>query len=255
MTDSTPSDFIRDIIREDLRTNKYGGRVHTRFPPEPNGYLHIGHAKSICLNFGVAEEFGGLCNLRFDDTNPTKESSEYVEAIKRDIKWLGFDWGDREYYASDYFEKLYDYAVQLIKAGKAYVCDLSQEEIREYRGTLTEPGRESPYRNRSVEENLDLFARMRAGEFPDGSRVLRAKIDMASPNVLMRDPVIYRILHATHHRTGDKWCIYPMYDFTHCLSDSIEGITHSLCTLEFENNRELYDWFLDQLGVYHPQQI
>jgi len=255
MTDSTPSDFIRDIIREDLRTNKYGGRVHTRFPPEPNGYLHIGHAKSICLNFGVAEEFGGLCNLRFDDTNPTKESAEYVEAIKRDIKWLGFDWGDREYYASDYFEKLYDYAVQLIKAGKAYVCDLSQEEIREYRGTLTEPGRESPYRNRSVEENLDLFARMRAGEFPDGSRVLRAKIDMASPNVLMRDPVIYRILHATHHRTGDKWCIYPMYDFTHCLSDSIEGITHSLCTLEFENNRELYDWFLDQLGVYHPQQI
>ncbi|MGC8787031.1 MAG: glutamine--tRNA ligase/YqeY domain fusion protein [Anaerolineae bacterium] len=255
MTDSTPSDFIRDIIREDLRTNKYGGRVHTRFPPEPNGYLHIGHAKSICLNFGVAEEFGGLCNLRFDDTNPIKESSEYVEAIKRDIKWLGFDWGDREYYASDYFEKLYDYAVQLIKAGKAYVCDLSQEEIREYRGTLTEPGRESPYRNRSVEENLDLFARMRAGEFPDGSRVLRAKIDMASPNVLMRDPVIYRILHATHHRTGDKWCIYPMYDFTHCLSDSIEGITHSLCTLEFENNRELYDWFLDQLGVYHPQQI
>ncbi|MBC7231710.1 MAG: glutamine--tRNA ligase/YqeY domain fusion protein [Chloroflexi bacterium] len=255
MTGSTPSDFIRDIIREDLRTNKYGGRVHTRFPPEPNGYLHIGHAKSICLNFGVAEEFGGLCNLRFDDTNPTKESAEYVEAIKRDIKWLGFDWGDREYYASDYFEKLYDYAVQLIKAGKAYVCDLSQEEIREYRGTLTEPGRESPYRNRSVEENLDLFARMRAGEFPDGSRVLRAKIDMASPNVLMRDPVIYRILHATHHRTGDKWCIYPMYDFTHCLSDSIEGITHSLCTLEFENNRELYDWFLDQLGVYHPQQI
>nr|MBC7244200.1 glutamine--tRNA ligase/YqeY domain fusion protein [Chloroflexota bacterium] len=255
MTESTPSDFIRDIIREDLRTNKYGGRVHTRFPPEPNGYLHIGHAKSICLNFGVAEEFSGLCNLRFDDTNPTKESSEYVEAIKHDIKWLGFDWEDREYYASDYFEQLYEYAVQLIKAGKAYVCDLSQEEIKEYRGTLTEPGRDSPYRNRSVEENLNLFARMRAGEFPDGARVLRAKIDMSSPNVLMRDPVIYRILHATHHRTGDKWCIYPMYDFTHCLSDSIEGITHSLCTLEFENNRELYDWFLDQLGVYHPQQI
>ncbi|MGQ9493514.1 MAG: glutamine--tRNA ligase/YqeY domain fusion protein [Anaerolineae bacterium] len=255
MTESIPPDFIRDIIREDLRTNKYSGRVHTRFPPEPNGYLHIGHAKSICLNFGVAEEFGGLCNLRFDDTNPTKESLEYVEAIKRDIRWLGFDWEDREYYASNYFEQLYEYAVQLIKMGKAYVCDLSQEEIREYRGTLTEPGRDSPYRNRSVEENLDLFARMRAGEFPDGARVLRAKIDMSSPNVLMRDPVIYRILHATHHRTGDKWCIYPMYDFTHCLSDSIEGITHSLCTLEFENNRELYDWFLDQLGVYHPQQI
>lgn len=255
MTESIPSDFIRDIIREDLRTNKYSGRVHTRFPPEPNGYLHIGHAKSICLNFGVAEEFGGLCNLRFDDTNPTKESLEYVEAIKRDIRWLGFDWEDREYYASDYFEQLYEYAVQLIKMGKAYVCDLNQEEIREYRGTLTKPGRDSPYRNRSVEENLDLFARMRAGEFSDGARVLRAKIDMSSPNVLMRDPVIYRILHATHHRTGDKWCIYPMYDFTHCLSDSIEGITHSLCTLEFENNRELYDWFLDQLGVYHPQQI
>jgi len=249
------SDFIRDIIREDLRTNKYGGRVHTRFPPEPNGYLHIGHAKAICLSFGVAEEFGGLCNLRFDDTNPTKESAEYVEAIKRDVRWLGFDWDDREYYASDYFEQLYQYAVQLIKLGKAYVCDLSQDEIREYRGTLTKPGRDSPYRNRSVEENLDLFERMRAGEFADGARVLRAKIDMASPNVLMRDPVIYRILHATHHRTGDKWCIYPMYDFTHCLSDSIEGITHSLCTLEFENNRELYDWFLNQLGVHHPQQI
>jgi len=249
------SGFIRDIIREDLRTNKYGGRVHTRFPPEPNGYLHIGHAKAICLSFGVAEEFGGLCNLRFDDTNPTKESAEYVEAIKRDVRWLGFDWDDHEYYASDYFEQLYQYAVQLIKLGKAYVCDLSQDEIREYRGTLTKPGRDSPYRNRSVEENLDLFERMRAGEFADGARVLRAKIDMASPNVLMRDPVIYRILHATHHRTGDKWCIYPMYDFTHCLSDSIEGITHSLCTLEFENNRELYDWFLNQLGVHHPQQI
>jgi glutaminyl-tRNA synthetase len=256
MTEVTASsDFIRNIIREDMRTNKYGGRVHTRFPPEPNGYPHIGHAKSICLNFGVAEEFGGLYNLRFDDTNPTKESLEYVEAIERDIRWLGFDWDGREYYASDYFDRLYEYAVQLIKLGKAYVCDLTQEEIRQYRGTLTEPGRDSPYRNRSVEENLDLFERMRAGEFPDGARVLRAKIDMASPNVLMRDPVMYRILHAEHHRSGDKWCIYPMYDFTHCLSDSIEGITHSICTLEFENNRELYDWYLDQLGVYHPQQI
>ncbi|UCC75309.1 MAG: glutamine--tRNA ligase/YqeY domain fusion protein [Anaerolineales bacterium] len=251
----TPSDFIRDIIQEDLRTNRWGGRVHTRFPPEPNGYLHIGHAKSICLNFGVAEEFGGLCNLRFDDTNPLKESIEYVEAIKEDVQWLGFDWQDREYYASDYFEPLYQFAVQLIQQGKAFVCDLSQDEIREYRGTLTEPGRESPYRNRSIDENLDLFERMRAGEFEDGARVLRAKIDMASANMLMRDPVMYRILHATHHRTGDEWCIYPMYDFTHCLSDSIEGITHSLCTLEFENNRELYDWYLEQLGVYHPQQI
>jgi len=249
------SDFIREAIREDLRTNKYGGRVHTRFPPEPNGYLHIGHAKAICLDFGVAREFGGMCNLRFDDTNPTKESSEYVEAIKGDVQWLGFDWGEREFYASDYFAALHEYAVQLIQLGKAYVCDLSQDEIREYRGTLTEPGRASPFRNRSIEENLDLFERMRAGEFPDGARVLRAKIDMASPNVLMRDPVIYRILHASHHRTGDKWCVYPMYDFTHCLSDSIERITHSLCTLEFENNRELYDWYLDQLGVYHPQQI
>ncbi len=253
--DSTPSNFIRDIIEEDLRTNKYGGRVHTRFPPEPNGYLHIGHAKSICLNFGLAAEYGGLCNLRFDDTNPTKEEAEYVESIMEDVRWLGFDWGDRLFYASDYFEQLYEYAVQLIKKGKAYVCDLSAEEIREYRGTLTEPGRDSPYRNRSVEENLDLFARMRAGEFEDGSRTLRAKIDMASPNVVMRDPVMYRILRATHHRTGDKWCIYPMYDFTHCLSDSIERITHSICTLEFENNRPLYDWFLDELGVYHPQQI
>ncbi len=251
----TPSDFIRDIIQEDLRTNRWGGRVHSRFPPEPNGYLHIGHAKSICLNFGVAEEFGGLCNLRFDDTNPLKESIEYVEAIKEDVQWLGFDWQDREYYASDYFEQLYQFAVQLIQQGKAFVCDLSQDEIREYRGTLTEPGRESPYRNRSIDENLDLFERMRAGEFEDGARVLRAKIDMASANMLMRDPVMYRILHATHHRTGDEWCIYPMYDFTHCLSDSIEGITHSLCTLEFENNRELYDWYLEQLGVYHPQQI
>ncbi len=255
MTQAPPTDFIRAIIEEDIRTGKYGGRVHTRFPPEPNGYLHIGHAKSIVLNFGIAEEYGGLCNLRFDDTNPTKEEVEYVESIQEDVRWLGYDWGDRLYYASDYFEQLYDYAVQLIKKGKAYVCDLSPEEIREYRGTLTDPGRESPYRNRSVEENLDLFARMRAGEFPDGSRTLRAKIDMASPNILMRDPVLYRIMHVPHHRTGDKWCIYPMYDFTHCLSDSIEGITHSLCTLEFENNRPLYDWVLDQLEVYHPQQI
>jgi glutaminyl-tRNA synthetase len=238
-----------------LKTNKYGGRVHTRFPPEPNGYLHIGHAKSITLNFGVAEEFRGLCNLRFDDTNPTKEEVEYVESIKEDVRWLGFDWDDREFYASDYFEQLYDYAVQLIKAGKAYVCDLSPQEIREYRGTLIEPGKDSPYRNRSVEENLDLFERMRAGEFPDGARVLRAKIDMASPNLNMRDPVMYRILHATHHRTGDRWCIYPTYDWAHGQCDSIEGITHSICTLEFEDHRPLYDWFLDQLGIYHSQQI
>ena len=256
MTDTlATSDFIREAIKQDLKTGRFGGRVHTRFPPEPNGYLHIGHAKAICTDFGVAEEFGGLCNLRFDDTNPTKESTEYVQAIEQDVRWLGFDWGNREFYASDYFDQLYQYALQLIKAGKAYVCDLSQEEIKGYRGTLTEPGRDSPYRDRSIAENLDLFERMRAGEFPDGSRVLRAKIDMASPNVVMRDPVIYRILHSSHHRAGDKWCIYPMYDFTHCLSDSIEGITHSLCTLEFENNRELYDWYLDQLGVYHPQQI
>jgi glutaminyl-tRNA synthetase len=254
-TDSIPSNFIRDIIEEDLRTNKYGGRVHTRFPPEPNGYLHIGHAKSICLNFGLAVDYEGLCNLRFDDTNPTKEEVEYVESIEEDVRWLGFDWDDRLFYASDYFEQLYQYAVQLIKAGEAYVCDLSADAIREYRGTLTEPGQDSPYRNRSVEENLDLFERMRAGEFKDGSRTLRAKIDMAHPNVSMRDPVMYRILHEAHHRTGDKWCIYPMYDFTHCLSDSIEGITHSICTLEFENNRALYDWFLDELDVYHPQQI
>ncbi|MGB9770455.1 MAG: glutamine--tRNA ligase/YqeY domain fusion protein [Candidatus Kapaibacteriota bacterium] len=249
------NNFIRQIIIEDLKTNKWGGRVHTRFPPEPNGYLHIGHAKSICLNFGLAEEFGGLCNLRFDDTNPTKEDEEYVNAIIEDVRWLGFDWGDRMYFASDYFDKLYDYAVQLVKMGKAYVCDLSQEEIRQTRGTLTEPGIESPYRNRSIEENLQLFERMRKGEFPDGSKTLRAKIDMASPNLNMRDPVMYRIKHASHHRTGDKWCIYPMYDFTHCLSDSIEGITHSICTLEFEDHRPLYDWFLDQLGVHHPQQI
>ncbi len=254
--DTNPSsDFIRQIIAEDMETGKYGGRVHTRFPPEPNGYLHIGHAKAIWLNFAVAAEFGGLCNLRFDDTNPVKEDVEYVESIMEDVRWLGFDWGDRLYYASDYFDRLYDYAVQLIRLGKAYVCDLSADEIREYRGTLTEPGKDSPYRNRSVEENLDLFARMRAGEFEEGSRTLRAKIDMQSPNIVLRDPVLYRIVKASHHRTGDKWCIYPLYDFTHCLSDSIEGITHSICTLEFENNRPLYDWVLDQLGVYHPQQI
>ncbi|MFQ5655551.1 MAG: glutamine--tRNA ligase/YqeY domain fusion protein, partial [Planctomycetota bacterium] len=248
--------FIQSIVVEDLRANKNDGRVHTRFPPEPNGYLHIGHAKSICLNFGLAAEFGGLCNLRFDDTNPIKEEAEYVESMIEDIRWLGLDWGDRLYYASDYFERLYGYALELIRQGKAYVCDLSPDEIREHRGTLTEPGRESPYRTRSIEENLDLFGRMRAGEFPDGSRVLRAKIDMASANITMRDPVIYRILRATHHRTGDDWCIYPMYDFTHCLSDSLEGITHSICTLEFENNRPLYDWILDELEVdCHPQQI
>ena len=248
--------FIRQIIAEDLKTNKFGGRVHTRFPPEPNGYLHIGHAKSICLNFGMAAEHpGGLCNLRFDDTNPSKEEVEYVDAIQADVHWLGFDWADRRYYASDYFEKLHDFAVQLIKKGKAFVCDLNMDEIREYRGTPTVPGRESPYRNRTVEENLDLFRRMRAGEFPDGSRVLRAKIDMASPNIHMRDPVIYRIMHVPHHRTGEKWCIYPMYDFAHCLSDSIEGITHSICTLEFEVHRPLYEWILIELGTYRPQQI
>jgi len=247
--------FIKRIIEEDLETNKYDGRVMTRFPPEPNGYLHIGHAKSICLNFGLAEEYGGLCNLRFDDTNPTKEEIEYVESIKEDVRWLGFDWDDRLYYASDYFEQLYQYAIQLVKDGKAYVDSLSAEEIREYRGTLTEAGKDSPYRNRSVEENLDLFERMQAGEFQDGSHVLRAKIDMASGNLNMRDPVMYRILHAEHHRTGNKWCIYPMYDWAHGLSDSIEGITHSICTLEFEDHRPLYDWFLDELNVYRPQQI
>lgn len=254
---STQPNFIRYIIAEDLKENKNEGRIVTRFPPEPNGYLHIGHAKSICLNFGIAlENEGGVCNLRFDDTNPEKEEAEYVESIKEDVRWLGFDWGDRLFYASDYFEQLYQYAVQLIKDGKAYVCSLSADEIREYRGTLTKPGRDSPYRTRSVEENLDLFERMRAGEFESGAHVLRAKIDMASPNVVMRDPVIYRILHQSHYRTGDKWCIYPMYDFTHCLSDSIEGITHSLCTLEFENNRPLYDWVLEELNVdCHPQQI
>ena len=257
-TTDTPqsTDFIRTIIAEDLKTNKHNGKVATRFPPEPNGHLHIGHAKSICLNFGVALEYGGTCNLRFDDTNPTKENIDYVESIKRDVKWLGFDWDDREYYASDYFEQLYAYAVQLIKDGKAYVCSLSPDEIRAYRGTLTEPGRDSPYRQRSVEENLDLFARMRAGEFPEGAHVLRARIDMASPNINMRDPTLYRILKATHHRTGESWCIYPMYDFTHCLSDALEGITHSLCTLEFEDHRPLYDWALAVLPVpSHPQQI
>ena len=252
---STKTNFIREIIEEHNRSGRFGGRVHTRFPPEPNGYLHIGHAKSICLNFGIAQDYGGLTNLRFDDTNPVKEDTEYVESIKDTIHWLGFDWGEREYYASDYFEVLYQNAVRLIEKGKAYVCDLSPDEVREYRGTLTEPGRESPYRNRSVEENLDLFRRMRAGEFPDGSRTLRAKIDMASPNLNLRDPIMYRILHAEHHRTGNKWCIYPMYDYAHCVSDSVEGITHSICTLEFEDHRPLYDWFLDELELYHPQQI
>jgi glutaminyl-tRNA synthetase len=252
---SGPSNFIRDIILEDLRTNRYGGRVHTRFPPEPNGYLHIGHAKSICLNFGLAREFGGKCNLRFDDTNPSKEETEYVESIIEDVRWLGFDWEDRLFYASDYFDQLYRWAVQLIKAGRAYVCDLTAEQVRAYRGTLTEPGWESPYRNRSVEENLDLFERMRAGEFPDGARTLRAKIDMASPNLNLRDPVMYRILHAEHHRTGATWCIYPTYDYAHGQSDSIEGITHSICTLEFEDHRPLYDWYVEALGIYHPRQI
>ncbi|MBW2625237.1 MAG: glutamine--tRNA ligase/YqeY domain fusion protein [Deltaproteobacteria bacterium] len=252
---ATSAHFIKKIIEDDLQTNKYDGRVMTRFPPEPNGYLHIGHAKSICLNFGLAEEYGGLCNLRFDDTNPTKEEVEYVESIQEDVRWLGFDWNDRLYYASDYFEQLYQYAVQLIKDNKAYVDSLSAEEIKEYRGTLTEPGKESPHRNRPVEENLDLFERMRAGEFEDGTYVLRAKIDMASGNLNMRDPVMCRILHAEHHRTGDKWCLYPMYDWAHGLSDSIEGITHSICTLEFEDHRPLYDWFLEQLEVYQPQQI
>jgi glutaminyl-tRNA synthetase len=250
-----PLNFIEEIVEEHNRTGRFDGRVHTRFPPEPNGYLHIGHAKSICLNFGLAQQYGGLCNLRFDDTNPTKEEVEYVESIQEDVRWLGFDWGDRLYYASDYFDQLYEWAVQLIKTGKAFVCDLSADQIREYRGTLTQPGKNSPYRNRSVEQNLDFFERMRKGEFPDGSRTLRAKIDMVHPNFNMRDPVMYRILHAHHHRTGDKWCIYPTYDFTHGQSDSIERITHSICTLEFENNRPLYDWYLDALDIYHPQQI
>lgn len=258
--DNLPVNFIQNIISEDLMMGKNNGRVHTRFPPEPNGYLHIGHAKSICLNFGLAAANGGLCNLRFDDTNPSKEETEYVESIKEDVRWLGFDWEDRLYYASDYFDRLYEFACQLIKKGKAYVCDLSAQEIKEYRGTLTEPGRESPYRNRSVEENLELFERMKNGEFPDGSRVLRAKIDMASSNLNMRDPVIYRIQHAHHHRTGDKWCIYPMYDFAHPLSDALEGITHSICTLEFADHRPLYDWFIENVDygkeIYgRPQQI
>jgi glutaminyl-tRNA synthetase len=255
VADGAPSHFIRHTIAEDLKRGKNQGRVQTRFPPEPNGYLHIGHAKSICLNFGLAAEFGGLCNLRFDDTNPSKEDREYVESIKGDVRWLGFSWDDREYYASDYFEQLYQFALKLIKKGKAFVCDLSADEMREYRGTLTEPGKNSPFRDRSVEENLDLFQRMRAGEFADGSRTLRAKIDMASPNINMRDPVMYRVLRATHHRTRDQWCIYPTYDFAHGQSDSIEGVTHSLCTLEFEDHRPLYDWFLEQLGIHHPQQI
>ena len=254
-TESRAPDFIRDIVAEETASGKWGGRVATRFPPEPNGYLHIGHAKSICLNFGVAAEFGGKCNLRFDDTNPTKEEVEYVESIKEDIRWLGFDWGETTFYASDYFEQLYAWAVQLIKAGKAYVDDLSADEIREHRGTLTQPGSESPCRKRSIEENLDLFARMRAGEFPDGSKTLRAKIDMASPNLNLRDPVMYRIRKASHHRTGDKWCIYPMYDWAHGQSDSIERITHSLCTMEYEDHRPLYDWFVQALGIYHPRQI
>jgi len=250
-----PLNFIEEIINEHLRIGRFGQLVHTRFPPEPNGYLHIGHAKSIVLNFTLAEKYGGLCNLRFDDTNPSKEEEEYVHSIKEDIRWLGFDWEDREYYASDYFEQLYEWAVKLIKDGYAYVCDLSPRETREYRGTLTEPGRNSPYRDRSVAENLDLFARMRQGEFPDGARVLKAKIDMTHPNFHMRDPVMYRILHEAHHRTGNDWCIYPMYDFTHGQSDSIEKITQSICTLEFENHRPLYDWFCEKLEIHHPQQI
>jgi glutaminyl-tRNA synthetase len=252
---SSPSHFIRQIVERDMETGRYGGRVVTRFPPEPNGYLHIGHAKSICLNFGLAESFGGRCHLRFDDTNPIKEESTYVESIKEDVRWLGFDWGEHLYFASDYFQQLYEYAVELIKLGKAFVCSLTPQQIRQYRGTLTEPGRESPYRNRSVRENLDLFEGMRRGEFEEGEHVLRAKIDMAASNINMRDPVIYRIMHASHHRTGNDWCIYPTYDFAHCLSDSLEGITHSLCSQEFEDHRPLYDWILDQLGVYHPQQI
>ncbi len=257
MSDDTPRpplDFIRQIVADDLRSGRCA-KVITRFPPEPNGYLHIGHAKSICLNFGIAAEFGGRCHLRYDDTNPTKEEQEYVDTIKRDVRWLGFDWGDHEYYASDYFEQLYQYALKLVKKGSAYVCDLSAEQVREHRGTLTQPGRKSPWRDRPVQENLDLFQRMRAGEFPDGARTLRARIDMASPNLNLRDPVLYRILRAHHHRTGDAWCIYPMYDFAHGQSDSLERITHSLCTLEFEDHRPLYDWCLDELEIYHPRQI
>ena len=249
------SNFIREIIDDDLRTNKHNGRVHTRFPPEPNGYLHIGHAKSICLNFGLAEDYKGLCNLRFDDTNPTKEEQEYVNSIKEDIRWLGFDWGDREYYASDYFDQLYEYAIKLIRKGKAYVDSLNAEQIREFRGTPIESGKESPFRNRTVDENLDLFLKMKNGEFKEGEHVLRAKIDMASPNINMRDPVMYRVLHKSHHRTGDKWCIYPMYDWAHGQSDSIERITHSLCTLEFENHRPLYEWFIKELEIFPVRQI
>ncbi|MBI4892528.1 MAG: glutamine--tRNA ligase/YqeY domain fusion protein [Acidobacteria bacterium] len=249
-----PSNFVRDIIIQDVAVGKHGGRVHTRFPPEPNGYLHIGHAKSICLNFGLAREFNGKCNLRFDDTNPCKEEVEYVESIERDVRWMGFEW-DGLYYASDYFGQLYEWAIELVKQGKAYVCDLTAEQVREYRGTLTEPGKESPYRNRPIEENLDLFTRMKNGEFPDGSRTLRAKIDMASPNLNMRDPVLYRILRASHHRTGDTWCIYPMYDYAHGQSDSLEGITHSICTLEFEDHRPLYEWFIEQLGIFPSRQF
>jgi glutaminyl-tRNA synthetase len=254
--DSTAKlDFVRQIVAEDLKSGKWDGRVCTRFPPEPNGYLHIGHAKAICLNFGIAEQFNGLCNLRFDDTNPEKEEQEYIDSITDNVRWLGWDWQDRLYYASDYFEQMYEYAVQLIKAGKAYVCDLDADGIRQYRGTLTAPGKNTPYRDRSVDENLDLFEKMRAGEFPDGAKTLRAKIDMSHPNLNMRDPVMYRILRAGHHRTGDKWCIYPTYDWAHGLEDSIEKITHSICTLEFENHRPLYDWYLEQLGIHHPQQI
>ncbi len=251
-----PSNFIRNIILEDIRAGKHGGQVTTRFPPEPNGYLHMGHAKSICLNFGLAKGFGGECHLRFDDTNPGKEDVEYVESIQEDVRWLGFDWGAHLHYASDYFDRLFEFAVQLIQSGKAYVCSLSPDEIRQYRGTLTEPGKNSPYRNRSIDENLDLFYRMKAGEFEEGTHVLRARIDMSSPNIILRDPTLYRIRKVSHHRTGNTWCIYPMYDFTHCLSDSIENITHSICTLEFENNRALYDWVLNELDTpCHPQQI
>ena len=254
LKDQEQKHFLQEIIEGDIQSGKHGGRVHTRFPPEPNGYLHIGHAKSICLNFGLARKYGGLTNLRFDDTNPVKEDTEYVDSIKEDVHWLGFDW-DGEYYASDYFETLYEYAIKLIKKGKAYVCDLTQEEMGAYRGTVTQPGKDSPYRNRPIEENLDLFENMRKGVYPDGARVLRAKIDMASPNMLMRDPILYRILHTDHHRTGDKWCIYPMYDFAHGQCDSIEQITHSICTLEFEVHRPLYDWFIKELEIFAPQQI
>ncbi len=253
--DRSSVDFIRQIVADDMKSDRWGGRVATRFPPEPNGFLHIGHAKAICLDFGVAAENGGVCHLRFDDTNPAKEERRYAEAIKDDIRWLGFDWGEHEYYASDYYGQLHEFALKLIRKGKAYVCDLTADEVREHRGTLTRPGRESPYRGRTVQENLDLFERMRAGDFPDGARTLRARIDMASPNINLRDPVMYRILRATHHRTGDAWCIYPTYDFAHGQSDSIEGITHSLCTLEFEDHRPLYDWFIRELEIHHPRQI